>query len=687
MFGGATPSAQTPSSLAPPSPKPTPRMDTLSAPQSSTVSLLSTIASASDGYFGSQQSSASGTGPSPTPALVLAKGTGEEVAATDVKPPSPTQVFIPEPAASAESPRANAAPLESPGSAGVRDGYESDNVSGEGSEGMSSQGHTGSRPESAEAQSPAPLPVALPTPRPGMGSQRPSFYTQASQSMVNLRTPAPEPEELLPHIAASKPPLPTINSGEKVPLRLELPVRKPMMSGLPTPGGVPQTPGWAKPPPTPAGEIAGLSWNKDKPGLKRRRSADDLNVVPPKYEPPFPGTFIPRPRDEEGKEKLPRYWCAVHIEGYLSRKMEFSAPGQQARDRSWKKLYFILRGTSLVVYKFDPHRFQIKPETNPRPIPLVSEADSDEFLHVHRVGERRVSVGSTPAAATAAAAAARRASVGAQSTVGSDVGGTATRRGSQGTVATPQDRRGSASGPTPFVGQNVDAANRRASVSTASVTTSSSGGVDGKDPALFPNTGRRTSVSSTTSSHGSSGSSSLASHFQHNAVVKQYTLQHSESGLAADYIKRKNVVRVRAEGEQFLLQTDGARDVVDWIEVSGSVAHWDHDVNLRLTLSRRSRQPRTFLWTWTNDQCQRSSPFPGGGEGESWRLLRPVRPLQLVPPLPRRVAMRTRTPRRRIRRKGTLLRWKRRRERSTRGRGCWPKIRRRRLVGTEESDD
>jgi hypothetical protein len=77
-------------------------------------------------------------------------------------------------------------------------------------------------------------------------------------------------------------------------------------------------------------------------------------------------------------------------------------------------------------------------------------------------------------------------------------------------------------------------------------------------------------VSSSASSHGSSGSSSLASHFQHTAVVKQYTLQHSESGLAADYIKRKNVVRVRAEGEQFLLQTDGARDVVDWIEVSGS---------------------------------------------------------------------------------------------------------------------
>ena len=45
-------------------------------------------------------------------------------------------------------------------------------------------------------------------------------------------------------------------------------------------------------------------------------------------------------------------------------------------------------------------------------------------------------------------------------------------------------------------------------------------------------------------------------------------MQGAESGLAADYMKKKNVVRVRAEGEQFLLQTDSARDVVDWIEVS-----------------------------------------------------------------------------------------------------------------------
>jgi hypothetical protein len=53
-----------------------------------------------------------------------------------------------------------------------------------------------------------------------------------------------------------------------------------------------------------------------------------------------------------------------------------------------------------------------------------------------------------------------------------------------------------------------------------------------------------------------------------NVLIKQYTLQNAESGLAADYTKKRNVVRVRVEGEQFLLQTESAKDVVDWIEVS-----------------------------------------------------------------------------------------------------------------------
>lgn len=49
-------------------------------------------------------------------------------------------------------------------------------------------------------------------------------------------------------------------------------------------------------------------------------------------------------------------------------------------------------------------------------------------------------------------------------------------------------------------------------------------------------------------------------------ALRVYTLQHAESGLASDYIKRRNVIRVRMEGEQFLLQAPSVQAVVEWIE-------------------------------------------------------------------------------------------------------------------------
>ena len=49
--------------------------------------------------------------------------------------------------------------------------------------------------------------------------------------------------------------------------------------------------------------------------------------------------------------------------------------------------------------------------------------------------------------------------------------------------------------------------------------------------------------------------------------IRVYSLQNAESGLASDYFKRKNVLRVRMEGEQFLLQARDVPDVVEWIEV------------------------------------------------------------------------------------------------------------------------
>jgi hypothetical protein len=54
---------------------------------------------------------------------------------------------------------------------------------------------------------------------------------------------------------------------------------------------------------------------------------------------------------------------------------------------------------------------------------------------------------------------------------------------------------------------------------------------------------------------------------QEQDLVHAYALHNAESGLGSDYMKRRNVIRVRMEGQQFLLQAPDVATVVDWIEV------------------------------------------------------------------------------------------------------------------------
>lgn len=65
--------------------------------------------------------------------------------------------------------------------------------------------------------------------------------------------------------------------------------------------------------------------------------------------------------------------------------------------------------------------------------------------------------------------------------------------------------------------------------------------------------------------------------------AKQYTLQYAESGIAVDYKKRPFVLRVRVEGEQFLLQCRSASDRNAWLEAFQAAADISLDIDVRET--------------------------------------------------------------------------------------------------------
>jgi len=82
-------------------------------------------------------------------------------------------------------------------------------------------------------------------------------------------------------------------------------------------------------------------------------------------------------------------------------------------------------------------------------------------------------------------------------------------------------------------------------------------------------------------------------------LIREYTMQQAESGLGNDYTKRKNVIRVRLEGEQFLLQARDVTGVVEWIEALQAATNIALDLDERpmprgplFPRRRRRRRPQ-----------------------------------------------------------------------------------------------
>ncbi|GAA5911209.1 uncharacterized protein JCM6883_001940 [Sporobolomyces salmoneus] len=244
--------------------------------------------------------------------------------------------------------------------------------------------------------------------------------------------------------------------------------------------------------------------------LHRPRSMYELRDAPPAYtsiarQPGFGPRQDVEPREEEGKEGLPQYTCSIHIEGFMPRKMEFTSPGVQAKDRAWKRQYIVLHGTSIKVYKYDLRTHPIPGEEDWSVVPVdIAGKDGPPPLHFHQ-GEYGVD------------------------------------NSSQGIRF-----------PLSIEDAKAKAKSRIIQQATASST---------------------------------------------NLLLRHYSLQNAESGLAADYIKRKHVVRVRAEGEQFLLQAKDDRGVIDLIEALQAATNVALDLDARplpkfITLPRRRRRRR-----------------------------------------------------------------------------------------------
>ena len=311
--------------------------------------------------------------------------------------------------------------------------------------------------------------------------------------------------------------------------------------------------------------------------------------------PPYP-SFDPRPqtnvshtlpREDEGRERLPPYSNSLYLSAIMPCKMEFSSPGVQAKDRKWRRVFCELEGTLLRVYKCPPG---------------ASGAGI-----IGEWWERRVGVGDLTSTYHAPR---RRPDEGATSSSSSSKMSEQPAVSPPGSPLLPPNRQRSESqssratnrSPTPSTSRG----NRRMSGASFLATWRSNGSstqLRGRGPPstnqagpsggieLLPvsePTSRRNSVSSSGSHEerapstprtprASSRLGFLSSKIQmrngeiqkpgKGELIRTYTLQHAECGLGNDYLKRKNVIRVRLEGEQFLLQAADVPSVVEWIEV------------------------------------------------------------------------------------------------------------------------
>jgi hypothetical protein len=340
------------------------------------------------------------------------------------------------------------------------------------------------------------------------------------------------------------------------------------------------------------------------PSLRRRLSMPTFG--PSTAPPPYPefrfgerGITI-QPRDEEGCEHLPHYTNDIYLRAIMPRKMEFSAPGMQARDRKWRRILCVLEGTAFRVYSCPP---------------TVTGKGLIGNLWEKTVGVGDISApitqeNSTPAKVNGRE---RERERDARPAKFDGVDNTSTQ-----SPATPTSQ--SASGP-PQPSNDSDAQSSPSSTRSRLIqqhfrrkNRAVSAAGDGASASRLESQARRSSSALQHNTPDSSSSQGAASSLmsvspqtsrtpsnpptptpmlnsprtprprrikrrhlwvddpdvplpQEQNLLYSYALHNAESGLGTDYVKRQNVIRIRMEGQQFLLQARDVASVVDWVEV------------------------------------------------------------------------------------------------------------------------
>ncbi|KAG8216729.1 hypothetical protein J3R82DRAFT_6941, partial [Butyriboletus roseoflavus] len=245
---------------------------------------------------------------------------------------------------------------------------------------------------------------------------------------------------------------------------------------------------------------------------------------------------------------LPPYSNSLYLMAIMPRKMEFSAPGMQAKDRKWRRVVCELEGTTFRVYKCPPG------------------ASGGGVLGDW--WEKRVGVG--------------------------DVASPHTPRTRKKEEQFERHAKLDIDGPTP--------------VTTLSILRA----IDPPQPRSVSRLGFLPVATGRAQWRNGEVPKPHKSD-----LLRAYTLQHAESGLGNDYMKRKNVIRVRLEGEQFLLQAPDVPSVVEWIEGLHAGTNIALDIDQRpmprgpMFPRRRRRRTRRVEAEDATGQRPRGSQRPG----------------------------------------------------------------------------